>query len=97
MILAGWGRTSENAVNKMSDILNQVQLPVIKNSECKQKYKNLGLFKKDIQFSDIVLCAGYAEGGQDSCKGDSGGPLMLPEHKNGKFPYYQIGIIFIFV
>lgn len=76
----------------MSTILNQVQLPIIKNSECKRKYKSLGLFQKDIQFSDIVLCAGYAAGGKDTCKGDSGGPLMLPEHKNGRFPYYQIGL-----
>lgn len=24
--------------------------------------------------------------------GDSGGPMMLPEYENGRFPYYQIGI-----
>lgn len=76
----------------MSNILNQVQLPVISNAECKQKYVNLGLFQKKIQFSDIVLCAGFTEGGKDSCKGDSGGPLMLPQHHEGRFPFYQIGI-----
>lgn len=26
-------------------------------------------------------------------KGDSGGPLMLPIHRNGRFPFYQIGVI----
>lgn len=31
--------------------------------------------------------------GHDSCQGDSGGPLFLPIETDGKFPFYQIGII----
>lgn len=68
-------------------------MPVISNAECKEKYKKIGRLDNDTQFSDIVLCAGFTEGGKDSCLYDSGGPLMLPEHENGKFPYYQIGVV----
>lgn len=88
---AGWGRIEEGNTRKPT-ILQQVQLPVISNAECKQKYVDLGRFKEDVQYSDIVICAGYAAGGKDTCQGDSGGPLMLPEFMNGKFPYFQIGV-----
>lgn len=89
--ITGWGHTKENGVR--TNILQQAQVSVMENMECKVDYKRIGEFYKDIQFDDRVLCAGLSAGGKDACQGDSGGPLMLPIHQNGQFPFYQIGII----
>lgn len=89
--MIGWGITGERG--KMSPILMEVQVPVIENQICKELYQKNGSHRTDIQFSERVMCAGFAEGGKDSCQGDSGGPLMLPIFENGKFPFYQIGVV----
>lgn len=68
----GWGRTSEGKLAARSPILMQVQLPVIHNDICREKFKLIGEFKDNIQFGNGVLCAGFAAGGKDSCQGDSG-------------------------
>ncbi|GFR31329.1 serine proteinase stubble [Trichonephila clavata] len=39
-------------------------------------YRQAG-FVEDIP--DIFICAGYPNGGKDSCEGDSGGPMVLQE------------------
>lgn len=77
----------------MSPNLMQVQIPVISNEQCKESYRRIGQFIADIQFDDRIVCAGFEAGGKDSCYGDSGGPLMLPVYKSGKFSFYQIGIV----
>ena len=87
--IAGWGNTKENGTR--SSVLQQVQVPIMKNSECKEDFKRIDEFYKDIQFSERVICAGFSEGGKDACQGDSGGPLMLPVRDSGHFPFYQIG------
>lgn len=91
--IAGWGFQQENTT--LSDVLQQVQVPVIENRECKMRYLKIGSYRGSEQFDERhVLCAGYTEGGKDSCQGDSGGPLMLPKRTiDGRFPFYQIGII----
>lgn len=88
--MPGWGQTKANGDS--SNVLKQLQVPVITNSECKRKYKKIDAFYADNQFSEHVLCAG-GTGGIGVWKGDSGGPLMIPILTGRSFPFYQIGVV----
>ncbi len=72
--------------NRASADLLEVSLPVVSDSLCKQVYDDLD--------DDVMICAGYKNGGvggvgKDSCQGDSGGPLF-----SGSEPFYkQYGIV----
>jgi secreted trypsin-like serine protease len=65
----GWGTMSEGS-SHTSDVLMQVDVPIIANDKCKQfpQYSNV---------TDGMICAGFVAGGHDSCQGDSGGPLFM--------------------
>lgn len=73
--------------------MQQLQVPVLDNSVCKNGYKKAKKLFSQNQFDTTIICAGHLAGGKDSCDGDSGGPLMLPVHVDGKFPFYQIGVV----
>ena len=55
-----------------SNVLRQVVVPVISQTRCSQ----LSVYGTYI--TDNMMCAGYLQGGKDSCTGDSGGPLVCP-------------------
>ncbi|RXG58338.1 Anionic trypsin-1, partial [Armadillidium vulgare] len=66
-VVTGWGYITESGPK--SDILQKLTVPVVSDEKCRTYYgKN--------QIVDSMICAGYSEGGKDSCKGDSGGPLV---------------------
>lgn len=94
--VAGWGRLQEGG--KSSNVLQELQIPILENAECKEQYRKQGKLITENQFGDAVICAGYLEGGRDSCQGDSGGPLMQPVRQDEanneiSYRYYQVGIV----
>lgn len=89
--VAGWGDVENNA-RQSSQVFKQLQVPVIDNQRCKDLVKAIGVTMADIQITDSKICAGIYDG-ENFWDGDSGGPLMLPIHLNGSFPFYQIGVV----
>jgi Trypsin len=70
----GWGSTTY-LIGDASDELLEVQVPVRSDNECAQSYP--------LEWEgDTMMCAGETLGGKDSCNGDSGGPLMVPDASN---------------
>ncbi|XP_076766249.1 venom protease-like [Xylocopa sonorina] len=80
--VAGWGRIYHHG--PLSDVLLEVQVPVITNTLCRERYSRI----KRLAINGGTLCAGYEEGRKDACQGDSGGPLMLPINMT----FYEIGV-----
>lgn len=66
----GWGQTMSKPMYPTQ--LLEVQVPLMDSNACK------ALPKYDPVDPKSMLCAGYPEGGKDSCGADSGGPLMVP-------------------
>lgn len=78
-LVAGWGKLSFGG--PVPNVLQVARLPVIGNKQCQDMYHNSGHMKI---ISDSFLCAGYENGGRDSCEGDSGGPLQV-QRPDGKW------------
>ncbi|XP_068072228.2 enteropeptidase [Danio rerio] len=68
--IAGWGLLSESGLK--ADVLQQAVVPLLSNTQCQK-------WLPEYNFTERMMCAGYAEGGVDTCQGDSGGPLMCEE------------------
>ncbi|MCG9568185.1 S1 family peptidase [Vibrio chagasii] len=86
LTVIGWGdQNSSQEQYSSTSQLQQVNVPLVSQRDC-----NLG---QGDGYSDIgadAFCAGYKEGGRDSCSGDSGGPIMLSTN-NGH--YEQLGLV----
>ncbi|KAH9494424.1 Transmembrane protease serine 3 [Bulinus truncatus] len=79
-LLAGWGATKGTADQL---VLNQVVLPIISDDICALE----DWYGPDF-LPNTTFCAGYEQGGQDGCSGDSGGSLIC--RRNGL--WYSQGI-----
>uniref|UniRef100_A0A3B4AEE8 Uncharacterized protein n=1 Tax=Periophthalmus magnuspinnatus TaxID=409849 RepID=A0A3B4AEE8_9GOBI len=78
-VVAGWGLSvtpdpalSPGPAPLTSDLLQFVKLPVVPQEECVASYASRSA---DYNISLSMFCAGYSEGGRDTCPGDSGGGL----------------------
>ncbi|XP_058447346.1 trypsin-1-like isoform X2 [Malaya genurostris] len=66
--VSGWGQTGN--VNVSRYFLRGTTVAIYNQEKCAYNYRYLGTVKEN------MLCAGYDQGGKDSCAGDSGGPLV---------------------
>jgi secreted trypsin-like serine protease len=73
--IAGFGLTSQDA-EEAPDQMQVAQVPITTDEYCAQAYPD-GLGGNGFDPATMV-CAGYPEGGTDTCEGDSGGPLLAP-------------------
>lgn len=74
----GWGNMSSDGYNNFYPFkLQEVQIPIVSNQECRDVFEQHGDSPSII--SANMLCAGLFTGGKDACQGDSGGPLMIQQ------------------
>uniref|UniRef100_A0A182TUE7 trypsin n=1 Tax=Anopheles melas TaxID=34690 RepID=A0A182TUE7_9DIPT len=67
-IVSGWGLTLSEADS--NDVLRATNVPTVNQQECNKAYQSYG------GITDQMFCAGYKQGGQDTCRQDSGGPFV---------------------
>ncbi|MGH2984319.1 MAG: S1 family peptidase [Solirubrobacterales bacterium] len=81
--ITGWGATAESGPGSGgSDTLRVATVPIVADSTCAADY---GLYFN----SSTMVCAGYPQGGVDTCFGDSGGPMQAALEGGG---YRLVGI-----
>ncbi|KAB0800599.1 hypothetical protein PPYR_06339 [Photinus pyralis] len=83
--VAGWGKTSETGTD--SSVKMKVTLPVQSNRDCENVYGGTR-----VSLSKLQVCAGGVNG-KDSCRGDSGGPLMSLYTAPGEINWYVMGVV----
>ncbi|XP_014068114.2 serine protease 27 [Salmo salar] len=71
--VTGWGNTNEGDPLPPPQTLQEVEVPVVGNTQCDCLYGAGSI-------TDNMLCAGVLEGGKDSCQGDSGGPMVVKQN-----------------
>lgn len=83
-IVTGWGLTQGTGYELA---LKQASVPVIGEDECSNWFNE----STGPIVDETVICAGFKEGGDDTCTGDSGGPFVIYNQSDHK--YYLMGII----
>nr|XP_020633905.1 acrosin-like [Pogona vitticeps] len=82
--IGGWGVLRQGGATKTLDVMQEAKVDRFPAEEC----NSTSWYNGDIR--EHNLCAGYEKAGIDSCKGDSGGPLMCTEEAS--LPFWVIGV-----
>ncbi|XP_065072446.1 CLIP domain-containing serine protease B8 [Ochlerotatus camptorhynchus] len=85
-VAAGWGRTDfyNTAISEPSKIKLKVSLPHVDREQCRSIYA-----EHTIRITNSQICAGGRKA-QDTCRGDSGSPLMFYSHQYVRWFAYGI-------
>ncbi|MCJ8747852.1 hypothetical protein PDJAM_G00158170 [Pangasius djambal] len=82
-IVSGWGQRTEGgnirssqSYKSISPVLRMLAVPFLPKPECS--------VKSGVNITDNMLCAGYFQGNQESCRGDDGSPLTT-QYKDTHF------------
>ncbi|XP_039748038.1 serine proteinase stubble [Pararge aegeria] len=78
--VTGWGRLYDEG--PLPSVLQEVEVPVINNTACEAMYLAAGYNE---HIPNIFICAGWRQGGSDSCEGDSGGPMVVQRERDNRF------------
>ncbi|CAL4066175.1 unnamed protein product, partial [Meganyctiphanes norvegica] len=81
-IATGWGITDVDS-GTTATVLQQAQLDIQELDFCRKH-------QRDYPDSSMIICAGDGKDGKDSCRGDSGGPLMLSDNFEQK--WFAVGV-----
>ncbi|XP_008553594.2 uncharacterized protein LOC103575539 [Microplitis demolitor] len=83
--VAGWGKTESRSE---SDVKLKLVIPIADRQDCLTRYGNSA-----VSLSNSQICAG-GQRGKDSCRGDSGGPLMSVERApDGSGKWTAVGVV----
>jgi secreted trypsin-like serine protease len=74
LTVAGFGATSEDG--PPAAVLQEAQVPRVSDTACATAYSDPTPVAGNAFDPESALCAGFPEGGVDTCEGDSGGPLL---------------------
>ncbi|CAG9856888.1 unnamed protein product [Phyllotreta striolata] len=80
--VAGWGQTEHHS---MSNVKLKLEVPIVNHADCTKKYSHF------LNLASTQICAGGVKG-KDSCRGDSGGPLMKAANDDPS-TWYLEGIV----
>ncbi|KAL2079968.1 hypothetical protein ACEWY4_023761 [Coilia grayii] len=71
--VSGWGSTQ--SLFGCRWCLNCLDLPILSQEDCEKSYPD--------RITSYMFCAGFLEGGKDSCQVDTGGPLVCNNELQG--------------